>query len=54
MKSKGTWRAEAPYLSSRFDYLNRSSRPEAAKVRAVVEDFFSRYPIDTSASSLDR
>jgi hypothetical protein len=33
-----------PYLISQFEYLNRSSRVEAAKVRSVVDDLLSRYP----------
>jgi hypothetical protein len=34
----------APYLISQFDYLNRSSRAEAANVRTVVDDLLTRYP----------
>jgi hypothetical protein len=34
----------ADYVVSHFDYLNSSARVEAAKVRAVVERMFDRYP----------
>ena len=34
----------ADYVVSHFDYLNSSARAEAAKVRAVVERMFDRYP----------
>ena len=37
----------ADYLVSQFDYLNSSARVEAAKVRAVVERMFDRYPAQT-------
>ena len=35
----------ADHLVSQFEYLNRSQRDEAARVRDVVEDMFSRYPL---------
>ncbi|HVI87292.1 MAG TPA: hypothetical protein VM659_03265 [Dongiaceae bacterium] len=34
----------ADHLISHFDYLNSSDRVEAARVRAVVEEMFGRYP----------
>ena len=34
----------APYLLSHFDYLNSSNRPEADRVRALVDAFLGRYP----------
>lgn len=34
------------HLVSQFDYLNRSDRDEAVRVRDVIEDMFSRYPAD--------
>jgi hypothetical protein len=34
----------APYLLSHFDYLNTSNRPEADRVRALVDSFLGRYP----------
>ena len=34
----------ALYAEPAFDYLNHSSRPEAEKVRRVVEGWFERYP----------
>ncbi len=36
----------ADQLVSQFEYLNRSSRDEAARVRDLLEDLFSRYPTD--------
>lgn len=34
----------ADHIVSHFDYLNSSDRVEAARVRAAVEEMFSRYP----------
>jgi hypothetical protein len=34
----------AAYLLPHFEYLNRSNRPEADRVRSLVDAFFSRYP----------
>lgn len=31
---------------TRYAYLNRSGRPEAERIRSVLEDWFSRYPED--------
>ena len=28
-----------------FDYINRSARPEYSKIREILEDWFSKYPI---------
>lgn len=36
----------ADHLVSQFEYLNRSDRDEAERVRNLVEDLFSRYPAD--------
>lgn len=35
----------ADHLVSQFEYLNRSARDEAERVRDLVEDLFSRYPV---------
>ena len=37
----------ADHLVPQFDYLNRSDRDEAVRVRDVIEDMFSRYPADS-------
>src|SRR5262249_53752415 len=34
-----------PHLMSQFAYLNESARTEAEKVRATIDEFYSRYPI---------
>ena len=34
----------AGHLISAFDYLNNSARPEAARVREKIEEYFARYP----------
>ena len=36
----------AGHLVSQFEYLNRSDRDEAERVRDLVEDMFSRYPVN--------
>lgn len=36
----------ADYLVSQFEYLNRSDRDEAERVRDLVEELFSRYPAE--------
>jgi hypothetical protein len=38
-------RGASNYVVSHFEYLNSSARVEAAKVRAVVERMFGRYPV---------
>jgi hypothetical protein len=35
----------AAYAASEFGYLNRSARPAAQRVRAVIEEWFIRYPV---------
>lgn len=40
----------ADHLVSQFEYLNRSDRDEAERVRDLVEDLFSRYPADAQGT----
>jgi len=40
----------APYLLSHFDYLNTSDRPEAERVRGLIDEWLARY----AASDRDR
>ena len=39
-----------PHLMSQFAYLNELVRPEAEKVRTVVDEFYLRYPADHRAA----
>jgi len=39
-----TFRGPAEYSKSDFDYLNRSDRIEAERIRALLEEWFERYP----------
>jgi hypothetical protein len=41
-----TLQGGADHLISCFDYLNESTRPEAARVRNVVDAMFAKYPAD--------
>jgi hypothetical protein len=36
----------ADHLVPQFEYLNRSDRDEAERVRDLIEDMFSRYPVE--------
>src|SRR5687768_4090571 len=40
----------AQYSEGDFAFLNRSARPEFAAVRALIEDWFSRYPATHQAA----
>lgn len=42
------------YSEPDFGYLNRSARPEAVRVRKVLEDWFSRYPEEEKLEFLCR
>ncbi|MCL0075719.1 hypothetical protein M1O17_02420 [Dehalococcoidia bacterium] len=39
----------APYAEAEFTYLNYSARPQAGRIREVLEDWFLRYPEAKSA-----
>lgn len=42
------------YSETDYEYLNRSARPEADKIRTVLEDWFSRYPKKEQNNLLQR
>ncbi len=44
----------ALYAEPRFDYLNRSARPRFYKIRSVLEEWFSHYPITEQGDFLAR
>jgi len=33
-----------PESEAEYEYINRSARPDAQKIRSLLEDWFSRYP----------
>jgi hypothetical protein len=41
--------AGKPHGEPKFDYLNRSARPEAERVREFMEHCFGHYPADSRA-----
>lgn len=44
----------ALYSETDYEYLNRSARPEADKIRTVLEDWFHRYPKKEQNNLLQR
>ena len=50
------WHDQDPagYAESKFAYLNRTGRPEAGRVRQIVEEWFSRYPLHHRAELRSR
>jgi hypothetical protein len=43
-----------PRVMAEYDYLNRSSRPEAAQVRHVLEEWYGAYPASEKEELLSR
>lgn len=43
-----------PESEADYEYLNRSARPEAEKIRSLLEDWFNRYPKEAQDEFLER